>query len=84
METDPMIILPVIVAALAAVFWVIAACHLARKSGYRPRDGWLVLVPLVNILVLFFWLLDEWPIERQLEQARAQLGRYEKRYGPMD
>lgn len=84
MKNDLMIILPIIVATLATVFWVTAACHLAKKSGYRPWVGLLALVPLVNILLLFFWILDKWPVEHQLEQARKRLGRYEERYGPLD
>jgi hypothetical protein len=84
MRNDPMIILFGIYAILAAVFWIAAACHLAKKSGYRSWAGLLTFVPLINILILFFWLLDKWPVERQLEQVREQLGRYEKRYGPLD
>jgi hypothetical protein len=83
MKNDSMFIFSTIVATLALAFWVTAAWHLAKKSGYRPWVGLLALVPLVNILLLFFWILDKWPVERELEQTRKQLGRYEEQYGPL-
>lgn len=84
MESSYTVIVPTVAAVFALGFWLVAAYHLAGKSGYRPWYGLLTLAPVVNILVLFFWLLDKWPVERQLEQAREQLSQYEARYGPLD
>ena len=70
--------------ALWVVWMTFVCCLLARKSGYRTWHGLLLVVPPVNLIFGLLWVFDRWPIQRQLEQSRKQLKRYEERYGPLD
>jgi hypothetical protein len=39
-----------------------------RKAGYSPFWVLLAFVPLVNVAAIFYFVLSEWPIERELKQ----------------
>lgn len=45
---------------LAVPFWRICA-----KAGYTGWMGLLVLVPIVNLLLVWFLALAPWPLERR-------------------
>lgn len=50
-----------IVAALVVLpFW-----RLFEKAGYSGWLGLLMLVPLVNILALYFLAFTDWPVQRK-------------------
>ena len=45
-----------------------------QKAGY---SGWLAIcmfIPIVNIVVLFWFAFSKWPIQVQLERLRAGQG----------
>jgi hypothetical protein len=41
-----------------------------KKAGYSPAMGCLMFIPLVNIIMLFVLAFSQWPIERELQNAR--------------
>lgn len=52
---------------LAAVaFWFIF-----KKAGYSGLFGLLMAIPGVNVVVLFFLALTEWPVHKELREQRA-------------
>ncbi len=51
------------------------ACLVCRKAGYPAWLGVAVVVPLFNVLLLYFLGLNRWPIEREVEELRALSGR---------
>lgn len=56
-----LIILVVILAFFVLPWWLII-----KKTGNPPWLALLMLLPLVNVLMLFWLGLSEWPIERRL------------------
>jgi hypothetical protein len=66
----------VIIAALYAVllaFVVWGYVRIIRRAGY---SGWWVLiglVPVANIVMFFIFAFRPWPVQRELEQLRAQV-----------
>jgi len=64
LETESLQML--LVVAIAALY--IPACFLiARKAGYSGWYGLLMLIPVVNLLVIYVFALSAWPIA----QARS-------------
>ncbi len=41
-----------------------------KKAGYNPAMGCLMFIPIANIIMLFVLAFSQWPIERELENAR--------------
>lgn len=65
-----------IVATVAAVHIVKAAlyCVIFSKAGYCWAWGLLVLVPFLCVVLPFVLAFAKWPIQRELEHLRQQLG----------
>lgn len=58
---------------ILAVTMVIACCQLAKRLGYDPIAGLLLLIPLVNFVVFFQWAFTESPNEKKMSKLkRAQ------------
>jgi uncharacterized membrane protein YhaH (DUF805 family) len=81
MSNDPSSGLPAaffIFFAVYAVFLIVfvwAYVRIIRRAGY---SGWWILiglVPLLNVVMFLVFAFKEWPIQRELAQLRAQLGR---------
>jgi len=47
---------------------------IAEKAGYQGITSLLMLIPLVNIVVLLYFAFTEWPITRELREARGGAG----------
>lgn len=76
-----LIVLLVVYLAMFIVF-VWADVRIIRRAGY---SGWwflICLVPLVNLVMFLVFAFKEWPIQRELAQLRAQVGRGGPGYGP--
>ena len=56
-----LVILPV----PAILFW-----RICSKTGFPGALGLLVLVPVANLILLCVLAFAEWPIERELREAR--------------
>lgn len=50
----------------AVGFWMIF-----RKAGYPGALGLLMALPIVNVVMLFYLALSEWPVLKQLREQRA-------------
>jgi len=51
---------------------ILIFCKIFSKTGYSWALGLLMLVPIVNIIMLFVLAFAEWPIERELRSFRQQ------------
>jgi hypothetical protein len=49
---------------------VLPASRICAKAGYPAWRGVVAIVPVANIVLVFFLAFVKWPIERQLEAAR--------------
>lgn len=47
---------------------IVACCMLAKRLGYEQMNGLLLVIPLVNIFVFFYWAFKESPNERKLRK----------------
>lgn len=59
-----LVILGMMVIALVPWFFIY------KKAGFSPAMGCLMFIPVVNIIMLFVLAFSQWPIERDLENAR--------------
>ena len=42
-----------------------------KKAGYNSAYGFLMLVPFVNVVMIFILAFNEWPIEKQLKLLKS-------------
>ena len=64
-----LVLLLVIFVVILLPYWKIF-----QKAGYQ---GWLaicMLVPILNVIVLFWFAFSKWPIELRLERMRTGQG----------
>lgn len=52
----------------------VAGWYLFRKAGYEGGLGLLLAIPVVNVGVLLFLALAEWPVLRELQYRRVAMG----------
>ena len=64
-----LLILAVIGVTVIFPFWKICA-----KAGFPGALSLTQLVPILNIIVLFYLAFAEWPVHRQLTQLRQGSG----------
>ena len=55
---------------ILAVTLIIACCQLAKRLGSEQSAGLLLLIPGVNLIVLFAWAFTESPNERKISQLK--------------
>lgn len=53
-------------------FGIYMVTRVAKKAGYPWGYGLLYLIPVVNLVILVMFVFSKWPVERELEQLRAQ------------
>jgi hypothetical protein len=53
-----------VVMAITALAVIWPAARICRKAGYSPALGILAVVPLANIVLLWFLGFAEWPSRR--------------------
>ena len=75
-------ILTMVVTAGLGVGVIIAWCKIAQRLGYDSISGLLMLVPVVNICVFFFWAFKESPNERRIRSLKEANSRLSLREVP--
>jgi hypothetical protein len=71
-EVIPFIGIFIFVLALLIIVPIklLICCMLFHKAGYPWAFGLLMLVPLVNIIMIFFLAFSDWPVRRELRQLK--------------
>lgn len=46
-------------------FFIYCYCKIAGRAGYSPWMGLLMIVPIVNIVMIYMFAFKTWPIETQ-------------------
>ncbi len=60
---------------LTTILFVLGVCtslpwvSIFRKAGYSSVRGYLMLIPVVNIILFFTFAFGVWPIERELRKV---------------
>ena len=57
-------------ALVMVVINVIPFWFISKKAGYHPALGLLTIVPLANLVYLYFLAFSEWPALRQDSSQR--------------
>ncbi|OFW58576.1 MAG: hypothetical protein A2W01_02455 [Candidatus Solincola sediminis] len=52
-----------------SIWWMIF-----KKAGYGGAMGLLMFIPIVNFIMLLILAFGKWPVLRELEQYKQQLG----------
>ncbi len=60
-----------VIALVSVVIGIIVWWKIFSKVGWSGALGLLMLVPIVNLVMIFVLAFGTWPIERELEQLRA-------------
>jgi hypothetical protein len=58
--------------ALVVAAVLLPACRICIKAGYPSWAGIFALVPLLNVLFLWFVAFSEWPLEKRLAGLQAR------------
>ena len=64
----------IIVILIVAAFLVLPFWKIFSKAGYPGALSVAMLVPFLNILMLFFLAFVEWPVLRELNVLRGRSG----------
>ncbi len=57
----------IVLAVKALIF-----CKIFSKAGYSWALGFLILVPIANIIMAFYLAFADWPVQRELRQLKQQ------------
>ena len=60
----PELLLIAMVAAIVALVMIYPATRICRKAGFSPWLGIGIIVPIANLMLLWFLALAEWPARR--------------------
>lgn len=66
-------IISLIVALGFFVLLMVPYFRIVSKAGYSGWLSLLMLVPLVNIVMLFVFAFSDWPLEQRARGGQAQL-----------
>ena len=61
----------VIIAAVVLCVW--AYWRIFAKAGYPGAMGILMVIPLLNVIMLFFLAFREWPVLKELKALRERI-----------
>ena len=56
-----------IVILLAVLITIVPFWRIFSKAGYSGWLSILMLIPLVNLILLFYFAFAKWPIQREIE-----------------
>ena len=57
----------IVLAVKALIF-----CKIFSKAGYSWALGFLILVPIANIIMAFYLAFADWPVQKELRQLKQQ------------
>ena len=62
-----LIIFGILMSLTVGVLKVVACCKIFSKAGYGWALGLLMIIPIVNLIMLFVLGFSQWPMQRELE-----------------
>lgn len=64
----------VLVALIVTAITILAHCKIFAKAGFSWALGLLMMVPVANIIMMFYLAFADWPVWKELRQLRQQCG----------
>lgn len=65
-------IIAFVVLAIVAVKLLIC-CKIFANAGYSWALGLLILIPIVNIIMVFYLAFADWPVNKELRELKQKL-----------
>lgn len=65
------VVIAVIFGLLMTVLQLVIACKIFSKAGFSWAMGLLMLVPIANIIIIFYLAFADWPVQKELRELRA-------------
>jgi hypothetical protein len=62
------ILILLVVVLLSGIIYVIPAWIILKKAGFNPLISLFVLIPVLNIVLLYYFAFTPWPILGQNQQ----------------
>jgi hypothetical protein len=63
-----LVVILIIIVVFAIVFLVIPYWHIFKKAGFSPALCLLMLIPLINVAMLYYLAFAEWPSLKQFQK----------------
>jgi hypothetical protein len=60
-------------AFLGFIVWVVLMVLIFKKAGYSGLQIILLFIPLVNVIAFIWFVLTEWPIEKEVKSLKSKL-----------
>jgi hypothetical protein len=67
-----LILFGLFVGLICVAIKVLIFCKIFSKAGYNWALGLLMLVPIADIIVVFFLAFADWPVQKQLRKLKQQ------------
>jgi len=68
------VILSVLISLAATVITALVYCKIFSKAGFSWALGLLMLVPIANLVMMFYLAFADWPIHGELRVLRQRCG----------
>jgi len=62
----------VFIGLICAAIKVLIFCKISSKAGYSWALGLLMLLPIADIILVFFLAFADWPIQKKLRKLKQQ------------
>lgn len=60
------------IALIAVTIKVLVFCKISSKAGFSWALGLLMLVPIANIVFVFYLAFADWPIRKELRELKQK------------
>jgi hypothetical protein len=60
------------ISLIALAIKALIFCKIFSKAGYSWALGFLILVPIANIIMAFYLAFADWPVQKELRQLKQQ------------
>jgi len=67
-------ILFIFIALAISILKLLVFCKIYSRAGYPWAMGFLMLIPVVDVIMMLILAFSEWPIQKQLKLLQQQLG----------
>jgi len=61
-----------LVSFVSQIILGVAGWNIAKKAGYRPVWGLLIVIPIVSLIVILYCAFNQWPIEKELQELKSK------------
>ena len=62
---------------IATAIKLLIFCKIFSKAGYSWALGLLMLIPIADIIMVFYLAFADWPVQKEVRQLRQQQGKPE-------